>query len=187
MSDATHYRWQDVPSEAVNPSALRRYVTGERVTVARFELARGGLVPRHAHMNEQVSCVLSGALKFRFDGREMVVRAGEVVQIPGMMNHDVEVLEDSIVIASVGAVRLLGGPATAAADHVHHYAIRHVLDHVDVRAARRFQSEFVTVHPLLHRLRAMEGDAEFVPSTAGDAKADATVKRQGSISVLAIA
>ena len=84
MPDATHYRWQDLPTEAVNPSALRQYVTGDGLTVARFELARGGLVPRHAHMNEQVSCVLSGALKFRFDEREIVAIAmGEDVVVLG--------------------------------------------------------------------------------------------------------
>jgi quercetin dioxygenase-like cupin family protein len=105
MPDATHYRWRDLPAEAVNPSALRQYVTGEALTVARFELARGGLVPRHAHMNEQVSCVLSGALKFRFDGQEIVARAGEVVQIPGMVHHEVEVLEDSIVMDVFSPVR----------------------------------------------------------------------------------
>src|SRR6266568_3203017 len=98
MPDATHYRWQDLPTEAVNPSALRQYVTGDGLTVARFELARGGLVPRHAHMNEQVSCVLTGALKFKFEGQEIVARAGEVVQIPGLLGHEVEVLEDSVAI-----------------------------------------------------------------------------------------
>jgi quercetin dioxygenase-like cupin family protein len=105
MADAMHYRWKDVPTEAVNPSARRQYVSGERVTVARFELARGGLVPRHAHMNEQVTCVLSGALKFKFDGHEIVARAGEVVQIPGMVNHEVEVLEDSVALDTFSPVR----------------------------------------------------------------------------------
>jgi quercetin dioxygenase-like cupin family protein len=105
MPEAIHYRWSDVPSEAVNPSTMRRYVTGERVTVARFELTRGGLVPRHAHMNEQVTCVLSGALRFKFEGQEIVVRAGEVVQIPGMLAHEVDVIEDAIVIDVFSPVR----------------------------------------------------------------------------------
>jgi quercetin dioxygenase-like cupin family protein len=105
MPEAIHYRWSDVPSEAVNPSTERRYVTGERVTVARFELARGGHVPRHAHPNEQVTCVLSGALRFKFDGREILVQAGEVVQIPGMVGHEVEVLDDAVVIDVFSPVR----------------------------------------------------------------------------------
>src|SRR5262245_36985938 len=95
---AKHHRWNDMPAEQINDAIARRYLTGDRVTVARFELARGGVVPRHAHENEQVSCVLSGALRFTFDGREVIARAGEVVQIPGGVAHEVAVLEDSVVL-----------------------------------------------------------------------------------------
>jgi quercetin dioxygenase-like cupin family protein len=100
-----HYRWDDVPSEPVAQSIARRYVTGDRVTVARFELAAGGVVPRHAHENEQVSCILSGALRFRFDGQEIVARGGEVVRIPGGVAHEVAVLEDTVVIDIFSPVR----------------------------------------------------------------------------------
>jgi quercetin dioxygenase-like cupin family protein len=105
MPNAILYRWSEIPSEAVNASTNRQYLTGERLTVARFELARGGHVPRHAHMNEQVTCVLTGALKFIFDGQEIVARAGEVVQIPGLLEHEVDVLEDSIAIDVFSPVR----------------------------------------------------------------------------------
>jgi len=83
----------------------RRYLTGERVTVARFELKRGGIVPRHSHVNEQVSCVLSGALAFRFDDRELVARAGDVIQIPGGAAHEVTVLEDAVVLDVFSPIR----------------------------------------------------------------------------------
>ena len=100
-----HHRWDEVPSELLTPSVVRRYVTGDRVTVARFELAAGGVVPRHAHENEQVSCVMSGALRFRFDGDEIVARGGEVVRIPGGIAHEVAVLEDTVVIDVFSPVR----------------------------------------------------------------------------------
>lgn len=100
-----HHRWTDLPSKAVTESIQRRYVTADRVTVARFELARGGVVPRHAHENEQVSCVLSGSLKFTFDDRDVVVDAGEVMQIPGGISHEVTVLEDTVVMDVFSPVR----------------------------------------------------------------------------------
>jgi len=102
---ATHYRWNDIPTETISDSIARRYLTGERVTVARFELKKGGVVPRHAHANEQVSCVLTGALAFRFDDRELTARAGEVVQIPGGVAHEVAVLEDAVVLDLFSPVR----------------------------------------------------------------------------------
>ena len=95
---AVHHKWSAVESEQINDSIARRYITGDRVTVARFELKRGGVVPTHAHENEQISIVLDGALRFRIDGQEIVVRSGEVMQIPGGVPHGVDVLEDTLVV-----------------------------------------------------------------------------------------
>src|SRR5437762_3314729 len=92
------YCWDEVPGESITPSIARRYITGERVTIARFELKAGGVVPRHAHANEQVSCVLSGTLRFVFDTGEVIARAGDVVRIAGDTPHEVAVVEDTIVV-----------------------------------------------------------------------------------------
>jgi quercetin dioxygenase-like cupin family protein len=102
---AVHSRWSDIPSEQLNSATARKYLTGDRVTVARFELKRGGIVPRHSHENEQVSCVLSGALKFKLNGQEILVGEGEVLRIPGWLEHEVEVIEDAVVIDVFSPVR----------------------------------------------------------------------------------
>ena len=100
-----HHSWSNIPAEQINPSISRQFITGDRVTIARFELKRGGIVPMHAHENEQVSFVLDGALKFKIDGREIIVRGGEVLQIPGTVPHEVEVLEDTLVVDVFSPVR----------------------------------------------------------------------------------
>jgi quercetin dioxygenase-like cupin family protein len=101
----SHHRWSDVPSEQINESIARRFITGDSVTVGRFELKRGGVVPVHSHANEQISMVISGALRFRIDGRETLVKAGEVMQIAGHVAHEVEVVEDTIVVDVFSPVR----------------------------------------------------------------------------------
>jgi unsaturated pyranuronate lyase len=100
-----HHSWRNIPAEQINPSISRQFITGDRVTVARFELKRGGIVPAHAHENEQVSFVIDGALKFKIDDREVVVRGGEVLQIPGSVPHEVEVLEDTLVVDVFSPIR----------------------------------------------------------------------------------
>ena len=97
VATVTHHVWNNIAAEQLTPNVSRRYLTGERVTIARFELTRGGVVPLHAHENEQVSIVMNGALRFTIDGREFVVRTGEVMQIPPNVPHEVEVLEDTLV------------------------------------------------------------------------------------------
>lgn len=97
-SAIVRHRWSEIPQEAITPSIARKFITTDRMTIAQFELKRGGVVPRHAHENEQVSWVMSGSLKFTVGGNETVVRAGEVVQIPGGVEHEVEVLADAVVV-----------------------------------------------------------------------------------------
>ena len=104
-ASVVHHRWSDTPAEQINPSISRQFICGERVTIARFELTRGGVVPRHSHENEQVSYIVSGALKFVFDDHEVVVRGGEVLQIPSSVPHAAEVVEDCVAIDVFSPVR----------------------------------------------------------------------------------
>jgi unsaturated pyranuronate lyase len=101
----SHHRWVDVPNEQINSAIERRFITGDSVTIGRFELKQGGVVPPHSHANEQISIVLSGALLFKMEGQETVVRAGEVMQIPGNVVHEVDVIEDTLVVDVFSPVR----------------------------------------------------------------------------------
>jgi quercetin dioxygenase-like cupin family protein len=104
-ASVVHHRWSDTPAEQINPSISRQFICGERVTIARFELMRGGVVPRHSHENEQVSYIVSGALKFVLDDREIVVRGGELIQIAPNVPHSAVVVEDCVAIDVFSPVR----------------------------------------------------------------------------------
>jgi quercetin dioxygenase-like cupin family protein len=90
--------WDNVPTEKLSDTITRQMLNGAQATLARIAIARGAVVPRHAHVNEQFSVVLSGALKFTFDDGELVARAGEVVPIPANVPHAVVALEDTRVL-----------------------------------------------------------------------------------------
>jgi quercetin dioxygenase-like cupin family protein len=96
MSSLKHIRWNDVQLEALNPLLDRQIVTGESLMIARVLLKKGCIVPEHSHLNEQLTYILEGALKFTMDGREIVVAAGEVLCIPPHMPHKAEALEDTV-------------------------------------------------------------------------------------------
>ncbi len=100
-----HHRWDDITPEQINSTISRQYITAERVTMARFELKRGAVVPQHAHENEQVSYIISGALKFIFEGRDIIARGGEVLQIPPNVPHAAEAIEDTLAIDVFSPVR----------------------------------------------------------------------------------
>ncbi|HUK48742.1 MAG TPA: cupin domain-containing protein [Terriglobales bacterium] len=88
--------WTDVPLENMNPLFDRQLIVGHQVMLARVLLKKGCIVPLHSHVNEQLSYILEGALKFYIDGQEIIVRAGEVLTIPPNMPHKAEALEDTV-------------------------------------------------------------------------------------------
>ena len=54
----------------------------------------GCVVPRHQHDSEQFSYCISGAWQFKIGGEEMILRAGELVEIPSNVPHEAVVIED---------------------------------------------------------------------------------------------
>jgi unsaturated pyranuronate lyase len=105
MSTAVLHKWDDLPAKELAPGVRRRFITADRVTIARFNLSKGAVVPAHAHEHEQVSYVVRGALRFVVDGAETVVRSGEALQIPSWVEHRVHVIEDTEVIDVFSPVR----------------------------------------------------------------------------------
>ena len=93
-----HWAWDRVEVEVLTPLFHRQLIVGQEVMLARILLKKGCIVPWHSHINEQVSSILSGALKFWIDEKEIVVRSGEVLTIPSNMPHKAEALEDTIAI-----------------------------------------------------------------------------------------
>ena len=73
----------------------RQVIHSGRVTIARIFLKEGAVVARHSHENEQLSHVIEGRLRFEFSDRDVVVEAGEVLEIPSNEAHRVVALEDS--------------------------------------------------------------------------------------------
>jgi quercetin dioxygenase-like cupin family protein len=98
-------RWAEEPVEPLNERIGRQVLHTETMTVARLLLAAGAVVPRHQHENEQVVTVVQGRLRFDIAGEQLELGAGETVALPANVPHEVEALEDSIVIDTFSPVR----------------------------------------------------------------------------------
>jgi quercetin dioxygenase-like cupin family protein len=101
MSDAPvrHFRWSDIPDERVTDVISRKLITGDDMMLAHVYLKKDALVPQHSHHNEQLTYILSGALRFHIGAdrsKEVTVRAGEVLHIPSNVPHEALALEDTL-------------------------------------------------------------------------------------------
>lgn len=96
LQDVQHIRLAEMPMERLNSLVDRQFVFGEKGMLARLVLRAGASVPLHSHENEQITYIVEGALKFVLPDREVTVRAGEILVIPGHVPHSAEALEDTV-------------------------------------------------------------------------------------------
>lgn len=83
-----------LPGEHMSELILRHVIHTGQMTLSKLRLRAGAVVPLHHHVNEQISIVLSGRLRFEFPETTIEVTAGQIMEIAPNLPHRVEVLED---------------------------------------------------------------------------------------------
>jgi quercetin dioxygenase-like cupin family protein len=97
--------WESVPLEKMSDMISRRIVTGDKAMVAQVFLKKDAVVPEHHHESEQITYILEGALKFEIEGKEIIVRKGEVLSIPSNVPHRAVALEDTLDLDIFSPIR----------------------------------------------------------------------------------
>jgi quercetin dioxygenase-like cupin family protein len=99
----TKLSWSAVREETLNPLLSRKVISADNTMIAQVFLRKGCVVPGHQHVNEQITYILEGGLRFWIGehamkpGSEYIdVLAGEVLLIPGNVPHRAEALEDTL-------------------------------------------------------------------------------------------
>ncbi len=99
--DLQELRWDTLEWEQVNPHMRRKIVTGANMTVAQIELKDGFVVPMHSHVNEQLTHVIEGRMRFIFGEDRAVERTlgpGDMIVIPANMPHEAHVEGDVVEV-----------------------------------------------------------------------------------------
>jgi quercetin dioxygenase-like cupin family protein len=90
--------WTAAPGEQLTPLLSRQVIHCTTLTIARLHLQKGAVVPMHHHVNEQVTTIERGRLRFQIGGQEIELAAGQSLVIPPDLPHSVEALEDSTAL-----------------------------------------------------------------------------------------
>lgn len=104
ITQATAYTWSTLVSDSPMPLLTRQRVIGEKMMLSRVFLHKGCDVPTHSHENEQISCIMSGKVRFGIgavgssDRREVTLGEDQVLHLPPNVPHSALALEDSLVL-----------------------------------------------------------------------------------------
>jgi mannose-6-phosphate isomerase-like protein (cupin superfamily) len=84
--------------EAVTELYRRTVAQGEKMSVARLEVAKGSSTRTHRHENEEVIILLKGCWRFHFVTGDVMLRPNQMLTITPGAEHSSEVLEDVVAI-----------------------------------------------------------------------------------------
>jgi quercetin dioxygenase-like cupin family protein len=101
-----HYTWESMDKEVMNERIWRKVITGDKAMVAQVFISKGAVVPEHHHESEQITYILTGALQFEIEGRQIVVSAGQVLRIPSDVPHSAVALEDTLDLDIFSPIRV---------------------------------------------------------------------------------
>ncbi len=89
-----------LPGVTIKPLA-----SGDLTNLGEFRLQKGFRIPPHSHPYEQTGYLVSGKLRFRIGNNWNETNPGDSWSIPLNTEHEVEILEDALVIEIFSPVR----------------------------------------------------------------------------------
>jgi len=77
---------------------IKTLVYGEKTLLSQFQLAQGHKLPRHSRPYEQTGYLISGRRRLTIGSQAFEVEPGDSWCIPAGIEHQADVLEDSIAL-----------------------------------------------------------------------------------------
>lgn len=82
-----------------------RFVHGQNMTLAYWDVEMGAVLPKHTHPNEQITSVLEGNFVLTVEGTTYSLSKGDVLTIPPNAAHSGKALTDCKILDAFYPVR----------------------------------------------------------------------------------
>ncbi len=89
----------------INGVSMRPLAWEEKTLLCEFKLEKGHKIPPHNHPYEQTGYLVSGKLNFRIENTWNLATTGDSWCVPENVEHEVEILENSVVLELFSPVR----------------------------------------------------------------------------------
>ena len=84
---------------------IKTLTFGELTLFTEFRMEKGSLLPNHSHSNEQTGYLIKGKVKLKIGNEQYNVKPGDCWSIGKDIEHNAEILEDSVAIEVFSPVR----------------------------------------------------------------------------------
>ncbi len=84
---------------------IKTLVYGDKTLFTEFQLKTDSQLPKHAHPQEQTGYLVSGRIRLTIGEETFEVEPGDSWCVPGNMEHQAEILADSVAVEVFSPVR----------------------------------------------------------------------------------
>ncbi|MDP6618379.1 MAG: cupin domain-containing protein [Nitrospinota bacterium] len=98
-------RIDDLPEVRISDHSTKRLVVGKDLLGCIFRHRKGVRFAPHSHPHEQLTYVLEGSHRMRVGGKERILKTGELAYVPPDVEHEVEMLEDNLLLEVYSPIR----------------------------------------------------------------------------------
>ena len=92
------YNWDRIPQQKMDSMITRQMIHTPFLTMVRIAFKQGAVVPRHQHVNEQMTWVVSGKLQLEVEESKTTLGPGDIARVLPDVPHAAEALEDTVAI-----------------------------------------------------------------------------------------
>ena len=96
--------WDESQWGPLSEENMRRKLTSEGYSVARYVYPRGTVFSDHTHSLNKKDVVLEGEFLITLEGEEFLLRAGDSIEVPRNAVHSAQVVGEASVV-SLDAVK----------------------------------------------------------------------------------
>ena len=99
------YTLDDLKQETLVEGFNVRFVHGDSMTIAYWDITQGAILPEHSHLHEQIANIMEGTFELTINGQTKRMKAGEVAVIPPNAPHGGKAITDCRIIDVFHPVR----------------------------------------------------------------------------------
>jgi quercetin dioxygenase-like cupin family protein len=94
--------WNESADGRFSEAALRRKLERLGYEISRYVYSPGTYFPDHSHGIDKMDAVVSGQFRMAVEGKELILKSGDVLTVPRGTVHSAQVIGDEPVVSLDG-------------------------------------------------------------------------------------
>jgi quercetin dioxygenase-like cupin family protein len=95
------WNWATVPGKQISDGVIRQVIHGKTLMICRLTISPGTMTVAHQHLNEQMTIIEKGRVRFVLGTGEQVFGPGDILLLPSSFWHGATALDEEVVLIDI--------------------------------------------------------------------------------------